>query len=101
MIARVWHGWTTPENAAAYERLLRTNILPSIERTSGVRAEFLRRDGPFEVEFLTIMRFKSIEDVKRFAGEEYWTAVVKPEAHALLKRFCDRVRHYQVVEWQS
>jgi hypothetical protein len=30
MICRLWHGWTTPANAAAYERLLRTEILPGI-----------------------------------------------------------------------
>ncbi len=26
MICRIWHGWTTRENADAYERLLRTEI---------------------------------------------------------------------------
>lgn len=30
MIARIWHGWTTPANADAYERLLRTEIFPGI-----------------------------------------------------------------------
>ena len=30
MIVRVWHGWTTPENAPVYEALLRTEIFPSI-----------------------------------------------------------------------
>ena len=30
MITRIWHGWTTPENADTYEELLRTEILPDI-----------------------------------------------------------------------
>lgn len=30
MIARLWHGWTTPENADAYERLLKHTIFPRI-----------------------------------------------------------------------
>ncbi len=30
MITRVWHGWTTPGNAAAYESLLRTEIFTGI-----------------------------------------------------------------------
>ena len=30
MILRVWHGWTTSENAAAYQQLLTTSIVPSI-----------------------------------------------------------------------
>jgi len=99
MIARIWHGWTTPDNADAYQRLLTGEILPSIERASGIKAEFLRRDGKFEVEFITILRFKNLDEVKRFAGDDYTHAVVKPEAEALLKRFCDRVRHYRAIEW--
>ena len=27
MISRIWHGWTTPENADAYEKLLRHEII--------------------------------------------------------------------------
>src|SRR5437667_287308 len=30
MIIRIWHGWTTPGNAAAYEQLLRTEIFSGI-----------------------------------------------------------------------
>jgi hypothetical protein len=30
MIARMWHGWTTPENADVYENLLKTEIFPGI-----------------------------------------------------------------------
>jgi hypothetical protein len=30
MIARLWHGWTTPENADVYENLLKTEIFPGI-----------------------------------------------------------------------
>ena len=30
MIGRIWHGWTTPENADIYENLLKTEILPGI-----------------------------------------------------------------------
>jgi hypothetical protein len=30
MIGRVWRGWTTPEQADAYEHLLRDEIFPAI-----------------------------------------------------------------------
>ncbi len=30
-IKRIWHGWTTPENADAYELLLRREVFPGIE----------------------------------------------------------------------
>ena len=54
MISRVWHGWTKPENAAAYEALLRSEILPGIHRVPGFLGATLltRRDGD-EVEFVT------------------------------------------------
>jgi hypothetical protein len=30
VIARIWRGWTKPENAKAYEDMLRDEIFPSI-----------------------------------------------------------------------
>jgi hypothetical protein len=40
MIARIWHGWTTPESADIYERLLKTEIFPGIfeKRIAGLPA---------------------------------------------------------------
>jgi hypothetical protein len=32
MIARIWHGWTKPADAKAYEDLLRDKIFPGIAR---------------------------------------------------------------------
>jgi hypothetical protein len=39
MVSRIWHGWTTPENADAYENLLKTEIFPGIasKNVSGYR----------------------------------------------------------------
>jgi len=31
MICRLWRGWTSPENAASYEALLKGTIIPAIE----------------------------------------------------------------------
>lgn len=28
---RIWHGWTTPENADAYQQLLHDEVFPGIE----------------------------------------------------------------------
>ena len=30
MISRIWFGWTTTQNADAYEKLLKTEIFPGI-----------------------------------------------------------------------
>lgn len=98
MIARIWHGWTAPENADAYEEFLRTKMFPSIHRVPGyLGADLLRRDDGQEIAFVTITRFESLDAVRAFAGENYERAVVEPEARALLSRFDDRSEHYEIV----
>lgn len=99
MISRIWHGWTTPENADAYEALLKSEIFVGIQerQISGYQGIYLlRRDEGGEVEFVTIMWFDSLDAVRAFAGEDYETAVVPPKARALLSRFDARSQHYEV-----
>jgi heme-degrading monooxygenase HmoA len=99
MIARVWHGWTTPENADAYESLLKGEIFPGIQsrRISGFRGIHLfRRELGEEVEFMTLMWFESLAAIRAFAGEDYEVAVVLSKARALLSRFDARSQHYEV-----
>jgi antibiotic biosynthesis monooxygenase (ABM) superfamily enzyme len=102
MIARLWHGWTTSANADAYERLLREEIIPGIaaKDVSGYRGiQVLRRAASGEeVEFVTIMRFDSLDAVKRFAGDDYERAYVIPRARAVLSRFDERAQHYELRE---
>ncbi|WP_437931155.1 antibiotic biosynthesis monooxygenase [Sorangium sp. So ce291] len=101
MIRRIWHGWTSPENADTYEDLLKTEIFPAIlaKRVPGFhRIELLRRPLGDEVEFATIMWFDSIEAVKAFAGEDHETAYVPVKARAVLARFDARSQHYELRE---
>ncbi len=100
MITRIWHGWTTLEQADAYEMLLRSEVLPAIRGRSlagfhGV--SLLRRTLPTEVEFVTIMRFESLAAVREFAGVDWENAVVPPAARALLLRFDERSAHYETI----
>ena len=97
MIIRIWHGWTTRDNADAYETLLREEIFAGIARREipGYRGiELFRRAQDREVEFVTLMRFDSTDAVRAFAGEDYETAVVPAPARALLLRFDARSAHY-------
>jgi len=99
VISRVWHGWTTPTNADAYEALLKSEILVGIQKRqiAGYRGiHLLRRNLGDEVEFVTVMWFDSIEAVRAFAGDDYEAAVVPPKARALLSRFDQRSQHYEV-----
>lgn len=97
MIMRIWHGWTLPENADSYEKLLQEVIFSEIRGLSipgflGIK--LLRDDGGPETEFVTMMEFDSIESVKEFAGPDYELAVVPEAAGRLLSRFDHRSRHY-------
>ncbi|HUA48259.1 MAG TPA: antibiotic biosynthesis monooxygenase [Solirubrobacteraceae bacterium] len=94
-ITRVWRGWTSPENADAYERFLLTELFPAMERIPGFRgADVLRRDEDGDVGFVTLTRFETLEDVRAFAGDDYETPVLEPTARALLSRYEPRAQHY-------
>jgi heme-degrading monooxygenase HmoA len=100
MIVRIWHGYTTPANADAYETLLGEEIFVGIKsRTirgfNGI--ELLRRTLDKEIEFVTVMRFDSVEAVREFAGDDYERAVVPATARALLSRFDERSQHYNLI----
>lgn len=99
MIKRIWRGWTSPEQADRYERLLREEIFPGIasKQVDGYRGiELLRRELEDEVEFVTIMSFDSVAAVRAFAGEDYEAAYVPLAAREVLARFDERSRHYEV-----
>lgn len=98
MIARHWRGWTTPENANAYEALLRDEIMPSIRRVPGCHGGYLLRgeSGSSEVEFVVVHVFESLDALREFAGEDYARAVIEPEARALLCRADEVAVHYEV-----
>ena len=99
MIARVWHGWTTPADADDYERLLREEVLPDMAEQAGdgfCGAEVLRRAEEDEVAFLTILRFASMDAVRRVVGDDVSTAHVPASARTLLTRYEETVAHYKV-----
>lgn len=103
MICRIWHGWTTPANADAYEQLLKKEIFVGISnrKIDGYRGiQLLRRDHDAESEFVTMMWFASIDAVRAFAGDDYTLAVVPPKAQALLARYEQRSAHFEVKEDQ-
>lgn len=99
MIARLWHGWTTPGNADKYEALLKEEIFVGIQNRQipGFKSiRLLRREAGEEVEFVTIMLFDSLDAVREFAGEDYELAFVPAEARVVLSHFDKRAQHYEV-----
>jgi hypothetical protein len=101
VISRVWHGYTRPAEADAYEALLRQEIFTGIEERSiaGFREiQLFRREVAGEVEFITVMWFDSWDAVRDFAGQDYEASIVPPAARELLARFDERSQHYEVRE---
>lgn len=98
MIGRIWHGWTTREDADAYQDMLNSDVLPGIHRVKGYRGAYvLRRDDGDEVEFMTMTIFDDLDAVKQFAGEDYTKPIVQGLAQRLLRRTDARATHYEIV----
>ena len=98
VIARIWHGWTKPEDAKAYEKLLRHEIFPSIaaRNIGGYRgAELFIRENEDEVEFVTLIRFDSMDAAIEFAGPDASKPVIFPNAEPLIIRM-EQARHYRI-----
>ncbi len=99
MILRIWHGYTPHSNADAYETLLHEEIIPGIENMqipgyAGIQV--LRRSRDTDVEFVTMMTFGRLEDVRNFQGDEYKRAYVPEAAQRLLSHWDAFSAHYEV-----
>lgn len=101
MICRLWRGWTTKDNADAYERIVRGEVIPDIEarRIPGFQSiDLVRRERTHDVEFMTLMWFDTLGSVRGFMGEDYEAAHVPAEAQAVLTDFDRHSAHYEVLD---
>ncbi|TLS36491.1 antibiotic biosynthesis monooxygenase [Pseudalkalibacillus caeni] len=101
MIARVWKGWTSRDNANAYETLLREEIFPGFTKIDGYCGSTIYRgeEHQEEIEFMITSFFNSLDAIKAFAGQDdYDIAVIEPEAEALLSRGDSHAKHYELRE---
>jgi hypothetical protein len=100
MICRMWKGFTARRNADAYESYLRSELFPGLQREltqAGYRGfHLLRLDRDQEVEFVTLVWFRSLDAVRSFAGEAYDIPVISEKAAALLSHFAERCEHYDL-----
>jgi heme-degrading monooxygenase HmoA len=98
MIARVWRGFTTPEHADAYESHLKPELLPGLSQKRGFRgSHLLRRAVGSEVEFVTVILWNSLDDVRAIATGDYEKAIIPEDRLPLLSRYDGRAAHYEVV----
>ncbi|HXJ65757.1 MAG TPA: antibiotic biosynthesis monooxygenase [Actinomycetota bacterium] len=101
MICRIWHGWTSLENAPKYEAVVRGTVIPGIEarRIPGfLSIDLIQRPVEEGMEFATIMWFRDLDSIRTFMGDDYDVAHVPEEAQAVLSRFDERSAHYEVLD---
>ena len=101
MICRAWRGWTTAGNAAAYEAVVRGDVIPGIEARAipgFLHIDLMRRADGDEIEFQTLMWFESLAAIEAFVGPDAEVSHVPPAAQTVLSRFDARARHYEVID---
>ena len=103
-VARIWRGWTTIENADAYQSVVHGEVLPAILARSIpglVGAHLMRADKieEEEVEFTTVIWFGSLDSVKNFMGDDYEKSHVPANARSVLKRYDSRAKHFHIIDY--
>ncbi len=99
MVVREWRGRASAADQDAYPRHFRQSVLPGLRRVPGFAgASLSRRAQDGQVEFLVLTRWRSMDAIRAFAGDDPARAVVEPEAAAALIDFDQSVRHYEVIE---
>lgn len=99
MIARIWRGWTTAVDAAAYAKYVRETGLTEYRRTPGNQGAWLlvRRVGD-RTEFVTLSFWESENAIRAFAGDEPEKAVFYPNDDQYLVDRELRVAHYELTD---
>lgn len=98
MILRVWRGAVRAENADRYLRhQADTGVGEYFDTVGNLGAIVLRRARGDLVEVVNLSLWGSIDDVKRFAGEDPEQARFYPGDDDLLVEKDDRAEHYEVV----
>ena len=98
MIARIWRGWTSAEDADAYVDYLEQTGIPAYKATRGnLDAFILRRADADRTEFLTVSFWESLDSIKAFAGESIERAVFYPEDDRFLVDRETVVTHFELV----
>ena len=108
MIARVWRGATRAEDADAYAAYVE-HELETARALDGNRGTLvLRRLEGDRAEFVTVLLFGALDDVRAFAGDDVERAVFYAEDARYLVERDLRVLHYEVdaviapnVPWDS
>ena len=97
MVVRIWSARTIPAQAQVYLQHFADEVLPALRKFAGyVSSSVLTRHTESAAEILVLTVWQSLSAIEAFTGPDRETAVVAPEAAALLTDYDRRVRHFEV-----
>jgi len=98
VIVRTWSARATTSGADAYSSYFRQTLLPQLQELDGFSGAFLlARDDDGLVELTAHTLWDSLDAIRSFAGDDIATAVVEPEALAVLEHSDTTVVHRNVL----
>jgi len=98
MIARMWRGFAFPEKAEEYVKHLQMSVLPELRQIDGFQGVYvMRQDSSNDIEFIVLTLWKSMDAIRKFAGEKTEVAVVATAAQGLFREYDSTVKHFEVV----
>ncbi len=93
----MWRGRTRAEDEEAYGAYLEATGMRAVRALAGNRGTLvLRRHDGNTAEFITILLWESLEDIRAFAGDDLERAMFFPEDDRFLIEREHTVRHYDV-----
>ena len=99
MIIREWRARAAKSNAEAYPEHFQTKVAPDVRQMAGfVGVELSKRALDDKIEYVCRTKWRSMDDIRAFAGPDVGKAVIEPGAEKMLVDWDDRVTHYEVVE---
>jgi heme-degrading monooxygenase HmoA len=98
VIVRTWSARATSAGADAYRVYFEQTLLPQLHTVPGFSGGLLlSRDDAGLIELTTHTLWESVDAIRAFAGDDLTTAVVEPEALAMLDESDTTVVHRTVL----
>ena len=97
VIARIWRGVTPKSKSAEYLAYLKKTGVKDYRKTRGnMGVTILVRHAEKETEFIIISLWKSMNAIKKFAGDDAEKARYYPKDREFLLELEPKVKHYDV-----
>ena len=98
MIVRMWHGRVPSAKAAAYREFTNGRAIPNYRSVPGnLSVHILERAEGEVTHFITLTFWKSLDAIRRFAGDDADKAKYYPEDADFVLEYEPRVVHYELV----